>query len=141
MKPNRVLTTWTIVILSLIAIDHGRCQDKITVSHALAMAGKPKYDQEFTHFEYANPAAIKAGSISLAVASSSGFDSLNPFVTKGIAAAGMSYLGRSLFYDSLTTQSGDEAFTQYGLVAEKMEMPEDRSWIIFHSCGEAMIKT
>ena len=33
MKPNRVLTTWTIVILSLIAIDQGRCQDKITVSH------------------------------------------------------------------------------------------------------------
>ena len=130
MKPNRVLTTWTIVILSLIAIDQGRCQDKITVSHALAMAGEPKYDQEFTHFEYANPNAPKGGNVKLGTIGT--FDSFNPFIIRGVPAAGISFL-----YDTLTVQSLDEPFTQYGLLASKIEMPADRSWVVYRLDSKA----
>jgi microcin C transport system substrate-binding protein len=54
------------------------------------------------------------------------FDSLNPFILKGITPLGMGNL-----FDTLTVNSQDEAFSQYGLIAESMEMPKDRSWIIF----------
>ena len=100
--------------------------------HAIAMHGEPKYRADFEHFEYADPAAIKGGALRLAAVSSSGFDSLNPFLIKGVPAAGLALLGRSYFYDSLTVQADDEAFTQYGLIAESMEMPANRSWVIFH---------
>ncbi|MEZ5524325.1 MAG: extracellular solute-binding protein [Pseudomonadales bacterium] len=100
--------------------------------HAIAMHGAPKYPADFKHFDYADPAAKKGGQLRLAAVSSSGFDSLNPFIIKGVPAAGLTLLGHSYFYDSLTVQSDDEAFTQYGLIAERMQMPEDRSWIIFH---------
>lgn len=101
-------------------------------THAFAMHGNPKYPAGFKHFDYVNPAAIKGGKIKLATISSSGFDSLNPYIIKGVPASGLTRLGRSYLYDSLTVQSDDEAFTQYGLIAERMEMPDDRSWVIFY---------
>ncbi len=101
-------------------------------AHAFAMHGSPKYSADFKHFDYVNPAAIKGGKIKMATVSSSGFDSLNPYIIKGVSASGLTRLGRNYFYDSLTVQSDDEAFTQYGLIAERMEMPKDRSWVIFY---------
>ncbi|HAU12543.1 MAG TPA: hypothetical protein DCS92_02450 [Gammaproteobacteria bacterium] len=55
------------------------------------------------------------------------FDSFNPDIVKGDASA---YV--ALTYDTLMVQARDEPFTVYGLVAESVEYPEDRSWIIFH---------
>jgi microcin C transport system substrate-binding protein len=98
--------------------------------HALAMHGSPKYGPDFAHFEYVNPEAPKGGNVRLAAIGS--FDSLNPFIIKGEAAAGIGGL-----YDSLTTASADEPFTRYGLLAESMEMAEDRSWIVFTLRSEA----
>lgn len=99
--------------------------EKIIVSHAIAMHDQPKYPATFTHFEYASPKAIKGGEIRLHAIGS--YDSLNPFITKGNP---VSRIG--LVYDTLTVSSQDEPFTQYGLVAEKIEYPEDRSWVIYH---------
>jgi len=98
--------------------------------HALAMHGSPKYGPDFAHFEYVNPEAPKGGNVRLAAIGS--FDSLNPFIIKGEAAAGIGGL-----YDSLTTASADEPFTRYGLLAESMEVAEDRSWITFTLRPEA----
>ncbi|MDX1594130.1 MAG: extracellular solute-binding protein [Gammaproteobacteria bacterium] len=100
------------------------------VVHALAMHGSPKYGPGFAHFEYVNPDAPKGGNVRLAAIGS--FDSLNPFIIKGEAAAGIGGL-----YDSLTTASADEPFTRYGLLAESMELAEDRSWIVFTLRPEA----
>ncbi|RRJ84896.1 extracellular solute-binding protein [Aestuariirhabdus litorea] len=105
---------------------------KVHNSHGIAMHGSPKYAQGFTHFEYANPEAPKGGLLRLAVISSGGFDSLNPFIVKGISAAGIGYLGSSYLYESLTSRSNDEAFTEYGRIAERIEWPDDRSWVTFH---------
>ena len=100
-------------------------ESKIIVTHAIAMHGEPKYPADFTHFEYTSPKALKGGSLrELALGT---FDSLNPFITKGTPASNI-----ALLYDTLTTASMDEPFTQYGLVAEKIEYPEDRHWVIYH---------
>lgn len=96
-------------------------------THAIAMHGAPKYNPEFKHFEYADPNAPKGGELRLAVVSTSGFDSLNPFIIKGVPAAGMSILRQSYLYDSLAVHSYDEPFTLYGLIAEALEVPADRS--------------
>ena len=100
-------------------------QSKATTSHALAMTGVPKYSENFLHFDYVNPKAPQGGVLKMA--SIGTFDSFNPFITKGVAAA-----GSALIYDTLTTQSLDEPFTQYGLSAERIELPADRSWVIYH---------
>ena len=97
----------------------------VTRSHAIAMHGQAKYPANFSHFDYADPQAVKGGRLKLGVQGT--FDSLNPFIAKGTAADRL-----NLIYDSLTVQSGDEAFSRYGLLAETIEIPEDRSWVIYH---------
>ncbi|WP_339668037.1 extracellular solute-binding protein [Dasania marina] len=97
----------------------------IIKSHAIAMHGSAKYPARFSHFEYVSAKALKGGELRLGLQGS--FDSLNPFIAKGNSAA---HLG--LIYDSLTVSAMDEPFTRYGLLAESMEYPADRSWIIFN---------
>jgi len=99
--------------------------NSVTSSHGIAMHGTLKYPADFKHFEYANPEAPKGGTLRLSVRSNS-FDSFNPFIVKGVPAAGSSYL-----YQTLTTHAEDEAFSEYGLIAEKIITPEDRSWVSF----------
>jgi microcin C transport system substrate-binding protein len=92
--------------------------------HAVAMHGSPKYGPDFTHFDYVNPAAPKGGKIILSSVGT--YDSLNPFTLKGVPAAGL-----GLTFETLMTESSDEAFTSYGLIAERIEFPEDRSSVTF----------
>lgn len=93
-------------------------------THGIAMHGVPKYPKDFKNFDYVNPTAPKGGDVKLPAIGT--FDSLNAFIIKGTPAAGL-----GLIYDTLTEASTDEAFTQYGLLAESMETPEDRSWVTF----------
>ncbi len=93
--------------------------------HALAMHGEPKYDADFPHFAYVNPAAPKGGALRISVLRS--FDSTNPLIVKGVAAAGV----RLWTLESLLARGHDEAFTLYGLLAEAVEAPDDRSWVAF----------
>ncbi len=94
--------------------------------HAIAMHGTPKYEAGFDHFDYVNPNAPKGGEIRLSAVGST-FDSLNPFIIKGIPAQGSSFP-----FETLLTTSADEAFTEYGLIAQSLEVPQDRSWVIFN---------
>ena len=94
--------------------------------HALTLYDeKPKYPANFQHFEYVNPEAPKGGTLRQAGFGS--FDSLNPFINKGVAADDI-----GLIYDTLTTNSLDEPFTVYGLLAEKIEKGPNNSWVRFH---------
>jgi microcin C transport system substrate-binding protein len=97
---------------------------KVFVAHAMAMQGQPKYGPGFKYFDYVNPGAPKGGTLVSGVMGS--FDSLNPFILKGQVAAGMGAL-----FETLLTSSLDEAFSEYGLLAETIEWPEDRSWVAF----------
>ena len=93
--------------------------------HGLAMHGQPKYDENFTYLEYVNPEAPKNGTIKFG--SYGSFDNLNRVAFKGSRAAGLGYLN-----DTLMRRVWDEAFTLYGLIAEYVEMPDDRSSITFY---------
>lgn len=97
----------------------------ITPVHGMALHGAPKYAADFQHLDYVNPDAPKGGTIRLGVVGS--FDSLNGFIVKGLAAAGIDTI-----YETLTQSTLDEPFTAYGLLAETIEVPEDRSWVIFN---------
>jgi microcin C transport system substrate-binding protein len=105
-------------------------QQKVVKSHAVALHGDVKYGPDFEHFDYVNPNAPKGGSVRLA--STGTFDSLNPFILKGMSASGI-----GLLFDTLTYQSSDEPFTEYGLIAETIEIPEDKSWVAFTLRKEA----
>ena len=94
--------------------------------HAIAMHGEPKQPADFKHFSYVNPDAPKGGRVVLS--SYGSFDSLNPLIIKGEHAAGV----REYVYESLLARSLDEPFTLYGLLAETIEVPDDRSAITFH---------
>ena len=104
--------------------------EKLDSAHAISMHGVPKYERNFQNFEYVNPKAPKGGTIKLYEIGS--FDTLNNFILKGSPAANLSQI-----HDSLLVQSYDEPFTMYGLIAESINVPEDRSWIIFKIRKEA----
>ena len=119
---------WFVLLISSVAmlLRYAVAADSPTVhrAHAIAMHGEPKYGADFPHFDYVNPQALKGGTIVFGASGS--FDNLNPFTLKGRTAAGIGNL-----FETLTTRSFDEAFTEYGLLAETIEWPEDRSWVAF----------
>ncbi len=99
-------------------------------THAIAMHGEPKYPPAFAHLDYVNPHAPKGGMMRDSAIGT--FDNLNAFSYKGKPAAGL-----HLTYDTLMARVWDEPFSLYGLVAESVEMPEDRSSVTFHLRPEA----
>ena len=104
-------------------------------THALSMYGDVKYPADFKHFDYVNPNAPKGGELKLS--SIGTYDNFNPFISKSVAAAGLPYLGNGFIWDTLTIQSLDEPFTEYGLLAEKIEVSKDRSTVTFTLRKEA----
>src|SRR5690606_32789964 len=100
-------------------------------SHALTLYGEPpKYAQDFAHFDYVNPQAPKGGTLRLSGFGS--FDSFNGFISRGTAADEL-----GLIYDTLTVQSLDEPFSEYGLLAERIERAADNTWVRFQLRPEA----
>ncbi|MEQ1717417.1 MAG: ABC transporter substrate-binding protein, partial [Hyphomicrobium sp.] len=93
--------------------------------HGIAMHGNPALAAEFKHLPHVNPNAPRGGRLNLGVQGT--FDSLNPFVVKGAKATGL----REYVYESLMARSADEPFSLYGLIAERVEVPQDRSSITF----------
>nr|WP_233270363.1 extracellular solute-binding protein [Chachezhania sediminis] len=100
-------------------------------AHGIALYGEPALPEGFTHLPYANPDAPKGGRV--VFGNSGSFDSLNPFVAKGRVPWQMSFWG----YESLMGRSWDEPFTLYGLLAESVDTPDDRSWVEFTLRPEA----
>ena len=92
--------------------------------HAITLYGEPpRYPADFQHFDYVNPDAPKGGL--LRRSDIGGFDSFNPFIPKG------NPVGVGLIYDSLTYHAPDEPFTEYGLLAEKIDKAPDNSYVRF----------
>lgn len=98
--------------------------------HAIAMHGAPKYPAHFKQFDYVNPDAPKGGTLRLGVTGA--FDNVNPFALRGRAAFGANAVSGQLYlYDSLLARGRDEPFTLYGLIAEDVQSPPDRSRVTF----------
>lgn len=112
------------VCLALLPSGPGAAAEPSVVAHAAAMHGAPKYPAGFSHFDYVDPDAPKGGELRLA--ETNGWDTFNPFTVKGEAAD-----GADLPFESLMVESADEPFSEYGLLAETIEIPADRSWVAF----------
>ncbi|MHA1598516.1 MAG: extracellular solute-binding protein [Alphaproteobacteria bacterium] len=123
------MTRFMIAVLTAAALFSGTSAEAAP-EHAIAMHGAPKYGPDFKHFDYANPNAPKGGDVNLAAIGT--YDNLNPFILKGISAAGSSQV-----FETLMESPEDEAFSEYGLLAETVETPPDRSWVIFTLRKEA----
>ncbi|WP_232310682.1 MULTISPECIES: extracellular solute-binding protein [Thalassospira] len=108
-----------------VAVDETDLAPLTTRSHGISLYGDLKYGPDFHHFDYVNPDAPTGGK--LLQSSIVAFDTLNPFTLKGNAAAGI-----GLIYDSLMVSSADEPSSMYGLIAREIELPQDRSFAIFH---------
>lgn len=117
---NKLLTVLTLYCVLNIA-----WAENITRAHGLSIHDSPKYPDTFTHFNYANPNALKGGV--LRKASVGTFDTFNTFAAKGNWADDSYSL-----YDTLMARAGDEPYTVYGLIAQTIEYPEDFKWIIYH---------
>ncbi|MFY0310814.1 extracellular solute-binding protein [Leisingera sp. D0M16] len=89
------------------------------------MYGDPALPPDFVSLPYANPDAPKGGKV--VFGNTGGFDSLNPFTLKGTSPWQLRFWS----YESLMGRSWNEPFTLYGLLAESVETPEDRSWVEF----------
>ena len=102
----------------------------IITSHGISTFGELKYEAGFPHLDYVNPDAPKGGEIS--VWGFGSFDSMHPYTTKGRSGQ-----LSSIFFESLLEGTADEPDSVYGLVAESLEYPEDRSHVIFNMRPEA----
>ena len=98
-------------------------------SHAfVAFGGAPKYPKGFKNFEWVNPDAPKGGTLYLGNPDRrTSFDKFNPYTLKGSPPTGVVIH----MFEGLAVRPADEPATIYGLVAEEMLVPPDRSSISF----------
>jgi peptide/nickel transport system substrate-binding protein len=95
------------------------------VAYAIAMHGTPALPQNFSSLPYANPDAPKGGRLIEGVLGT--FDSLNPLIVLGVALQPV----RGYIVESLMARNYDEPFTLYGLLAQKVETDDARSYVAF----------
>ena len=93
--------------------------------HAIALHGAPLFADDFSAFPYVNPEAPKGGKLTLGVLGS--FENLNPLIVRGVPASGI----REFSVESLMARSLDEPFTLYGLLAETIDVADDRKSVTF----------
>lgn len=121
-RPPRVL----LLAAALLAAAAASAAERTELAFGLAMRGRPALSPGFGHFPYANPDAPKGGRLVLGIQGT--FDSLNPYAVRGVAP---DMLPRYVL-QSLMARSLDEPFTMYALVAQSVESPPDRSFIVFN---------
>jgi len=95
-------------------------------SYGIAMHGAPALAADFHQMPYANPVAPKGGRLVQGVLGT--FDSLNPLIVRGLAVQQI----RGFVIESLMSRGHDEAFTLYGLLANRVETDDLRSYVTFH---------
>jgi microcin C transport system substrate-binding protein len=102
----------------------------INVAHAIlsdniSLYGVAKYGKDFKSFEYVNPQAPQGGKIVLPAYGT--FDNFNPYIFKGVAAGFVA----GLTLETLGFSPVDDPFTVYPLLAEKFDIPPDKTYIGF----------
>lgn len=97
----------------------------VSIKDYISVGDTPKYATGFKNLDYVNPEAPKKGRIVLPAYGT--FDNFNPYIFKGTASAEMAMLT----LDSLGFIPEDDTETAYPLIAEKFEIPADKSFIGF----------
>ena len=94
--------------------------------HGLSLFGEPQYPPGFKHFDYVNPSAPQGGTVRRIAFGT--FDNFNQVVA---GVKGSLAMGIELITESLMTPALDEVSTEYGLLAEAVSFPEDRSSVTY----------
>jgi len=138
----RALAGGAFVALAAVTLAHqARAQDtteETIVAHGYSFYGDLSYPADFEHFSYVNPDAPRGGEISMWAPGT--FDSMNPYSRRGRAGR----YSWSLYETLLETSGpfGDSAPADvygeyYGLLAERLEYPPSKDWVIFYLRPEA----
>lgn len=93
--------------------------------HGFSLFGVLELPEDFTHFTWVDPDALKGGTMNLASAAGS-YDNLHPFILRGRNAAGIDNI-----YDRLMERNIDEPSALYGRIAETIEVADDFAWAEF----------
>lgn len=93
--------------------------------HAIAMHGEPAMPPGFSAFAYVNPDSPKGGRLRQGISGS--FDALSAMSVRGNAPP----VQVPYIVQPLMMRSPDEPFTLYGLLAESVACPPDRSYVEF----------
>ena len=99
-------------------------------TYGVSLLGAPSLPADFKFFPFVNPDAPKGGDISLSAIGN--FDSFNPFIVRGTPASDVFRV-----WDTLTKANADEAETEYGLLAQVIELPADGMGVAFELRPEA----
>lgn len=118
---NRILFAALFGLLASFAVAHAQPK------HGIAMHGEAALPPGAA-LPYANTEAPQGGRVVFGALGT--FDTLNPYVVRGIAAHGIA-APMQLIYQTLMIRSADEPFTLYGLLAESIDVPDDRSAVTF----------
>jgi microcin C transport system substrate-binding protein len=94
-------------------------------SEGVSLDGTLKYKKGFQRFDYTSPDAVKGGKLILHDIGS--FDKMNPFTLKGSSPYGL----EELVFEPLAIASLDEPFSQYGYIAEDIEVAADKKSVTF----------
>ena len=100
-------------------------------SYGISMIGELGLKENFEHLPYSDPMAKKGGQLKLSTLGT--YDSTNPFIIRGRSAYGI----KDYVFETLLTRNYDEPFSLYGLIAESIETPADRSWVEYKIRNEA----
>ena len=112
--------------LSLAILGQGALAESADApAHGIAMYGAPALPPDFVSLPQVNPDAPKGGRI--VFGESGSFDSMNPFILKGRAPAGLS----GLTVETLMGRNYDEPFALYGLLAESVTTDPGRTYVEF----------
>lgn len=117
---NKKVLATALLLLFLLSFP---CEAKIR--KRISLYNQSKYDNQFSHFDYADPKAVKGGRI--VMPEYGGFDNFNPFIFKGIATPQVA----NFSLDSLGIVPADDPYTVYPLLAKAFDIPQDKSYIGF----------
>ena len=94
-------------------------------AHGISIDGKLKYPPDFQNFDYTSNEAVKGGH--LVLHSLGSFDKMNPYTLRGNEPDGLT----DFVFETLAVASLDEPFAEYGLLAEDIEVADDRMSVTF----------
>ena len=99
-------------------------------TYGVSLFGELKYGPDFKNFDYVNPNAPKGGTMKLSALGT--YDTFNPYVVKGVEAAGISGI-----FDTLMASSEDEPSSEYGLIADSVDIAPDKLSVLYTLRKEA----
>ena len=127
MFSSRLFGVVLLVLSNVVVADERACSNPVYahgISHLLPL----KYPTDFTHFDFTNPDAPKAGEMK--VAQMGTYDNFNSVIEKGRLAIGFEING-GLVYDRLLEPAIDESVTHYGRLAEGVVVGPNIEWVAF----------